>query len=101
MALCASGYYDGVEFHRNIPGFMIQGASFLLYLAFPDHKLDFLTYFISGGDPTGKGKGGQSIYGENFKDEFSDTLKHSSRGTGTLFKDPIYSPTFLQQKCEG
>jgi peptidyl-prolyl cis-trans isomerase-like 3 len=57
LALCASGYYDGTEFHRNIPGFMIQG-----------------------GDPTGKGKGGQSIYGDLFNDEFSDSLRHSDRG---------------------
>ena len=24
LALCASGYYDGCIFHRNIPGFMVQ-----------------------------------------------------------------------------
>lgn len=24
LALCASGYYDGTIFHRNIKGFMIQ-----------------------------------------------------------------------------
>jgi peptidyl-prolyl cis-trans isomerase-like 3 len=57
LALCASGYYDNTIFHRNIKGFMIQG-----------------------GDPTGTGKGGQSIYGGYFKDEFVDTLKHDSRG---------------------
>lgn len=29
---------------------------------------------IQGGDPTGTGMGGQSIYGESFEDEFSDEL---------------------------
>eukprot|EP01121_Diplochlamys_sp_Union-15-3_P021732 TRINITY_DN8961_c0_g1_i1.p1 TRINITY_DN8961_c0_g1~~TRINITY_DN8961_c0_g1_i1.p1 ORF type:complete len:161 (+),score=24.79 TRINITY_DN8961_c0_g1_i1:72-554(+) len=53
MALCASGYYNGCLFHRNIPKFMIQT-----------------------GDPTGTGKGGESAYKEKFQDEFSDDLKH-------------------------
>ena len=57
MALCASDYYNNTLFHRNIKGFMIQG-----------------------GDPTGTGKGGQSIYKQKFKDEILPTLKHSARG---------------------
>mmetsp|Transcript_4724 Transcript_4724/g.7734 ORF Transcript_4724/g.7734 Transcript_4724/m.7734 type:complete len:166 (-) Transcript_4724:162-659(-) len=57
LALAASGYYDNTTFHRNIKGFMIQG-----------------------GDPTGTGKGGQSIYGGYFEDEFVSTLKHERRG---------------------
>ena len=51
VALAKDGYYDGVIFHRIIPEFMIQG-----------------------GDPTGTGMGGQSIYGDSFEDEFSDEL---------------------------
>lgn len=48
VQLAKKGYYDGVIFHRVIPDFMIQG-----------------------GDPTGTGMGGESIYGEKFEDEFS------------------------------
>ncbi len=44
-------YYDDVIFHRVIPDFMIQG-----------------------GDPTGTGRGGESIYGHPFEDEFSEEL---------------------------
>ncbi|KIW09626.1 peptidyl-prolyl cis-trans isomerase-like 1 [Verruconis gallopava] len=55
--LARRGYYDGVIFHRIIPNFMIQG-----------------------GDPTGTGRGGASIYGENFEDEISPSLKHTGAG---------------------
>jgi peptidyl-prolyl cis-trans isomerase-like 1 len=35
---------------------------------------------IQGGDPTGTGRGGESIYGEKFEDEISPTLKHTGAG---------------------
>lgn len=35
---------------------------------------------VQGGDPTGTGKGGESIYKQKFKDEFSQKLKHNVRG---------------------
>ncbi|KAF9563179.1 cyclophilin-like protein, partial [Agrocybe pediades] len=57
LALCASGYYNGCIFHRNIRGFIVQT-----------------------GDPTGTGKGGQSIWGAPFGDEIRSTLKFNARG---------------------
>jgi len=57
IQLCLEGYYDQTIFHRLVPGFMIQG-----------------------GDPTGTGKGGESIYGRNFLDEFHQRLKFVHRG---------------------
>lgn len=48
VGLAKKGYYDGIIFHRVIPDFMIQG-----------------------GDPTGTGMGGESLWGNQFEDEFS------------------------------
>ncbi|VDN08992.1 unnamed protein product [Dibothriocephalus latus] len=61
MALCASDYYKGCIFHRNIKGFIVQT-----------------------GDPTGTGKNGQSIWKQKFKDEFNETLKHTARGVVSM-----------------
>ena len=51
-----NGYYDNLTFHRVIDNFMIQG-----------------------GDPTGTGCGGESIYGRSFADEFHPDA-HNIRG---------------------
>lgn len=51
-----NGYYDGIIFHRIIKDFMIQG-----------------------GDPTGTGRGGESIWGSSFEDEFDISL-HNLNG---------------------
>lgn len=52
-----NGYYNGIIFHRIIEGFMIQG-----------------------GDPTGTGRGGQSIWGKPFEDEFHDDYEFDVPG---------------------
>lgn len=56
IELAKKGYYNGIIFHRVIKDFMIQG-----------------------GDPTGTGMGGESIYGSKFQDEFDPRL-HNIRG---------------------
>lgn len=35
---------------------------------------------LQTGDPTGTGRGGESIYGEKFEDEISSSLKHTGAG---------------------
>lgn len=65
--LARSGYYDGVKFHRSIKNFMVSQllASHLQ---------------IQGGDPTGTGKGGESIWKKDFANEIKVNLSHDSRG---------------------
>ncbi|XP_033332178.2 spliceosome-associated protein CWC27 homolog [Megalopta genalis] len=57
IQLSMEGYYDNTIFHRIIKGFIAQG-----------------------GDPTGTGEGGESIYGQPFKDEFHTRLRFCRRG---------------------
>ncbi|XP_062203191.1 peptidyl-prolyl cis-trans isomerase CYP57-like [Phragmites australis] len=57
VQLCLEGYYDGTLFHRVIKSFLVQG-----------------------GDPTGSGTGGESIYGAPFADEFHSRLRFNHRG---------------------
>ena len=54
VTLARKNFYDGIIFHRVIPGFMIQT-----------------------GDPTGTGSGGP---GYEFNDEFSKNLRHDKKG---------------------
>ncbi|XP_030925148.1 peptidyl-prolyl cis-trans isomerase CYP18-2 isoform X2 [Quercus robur] len=57
IELSRRNYYDNVKFHRIIKDFMVQG-----------------------GDPTGTGRGGESIYGSKFDDEIKPELKHTGAG---------------------
>ena len=80
ISLINKGYYDGVIFHRVIPGFMIQG-----------------------GDPKGMGTGGPgySIKGEFTRNGFKNNLKHD-RGVlsmaRTMMPNSAGSQFFIMHK---
>jgi cyclophilin family peptidyl-prolyl cis-trans isomerase len=57
VGLAKEGYYNGIVFHRVIDKFMVQS-----------------------GDPTGTGRGGQSIWGKSFEDEIVPSLVFDKPG---------------------
>ena len=80
ISLIKKGFYDGVIFHRVIPGFMIQG-----------------------GDPTGTGTGGPgyTIRGEFTKNGFRNDLKHTEGVLSmarTMIPDSAGSQFFIMHK---
>lgn len=76
--LVAEGFYDGLSFHRAVPGFMIQG-----------------------GDPNGDGSGGPgyTIKGEFLSNGIENTLKHElgvlSMARNSISKDSAGSQFFI------
>ena len=57
VGLVKNGYYDGLIFHRVIKDFMLQG-----------------------GDPTGTGSGGESLWGGKFEDELREDITFDRPG---------------------
>ena len=57
VGLVKKGYYNGIVFHRVIKNFMLQG-----------------------GDPTATGRGGESLWGTPFEDEFNPSYTFSKPG---------------------
>ncbi|CEQ41244.1 SPOSA6832_02951, partial [Sporobolomyces salmonicolor] len=65
LRLAHEGKYQNIKFHRLIPRSYSQG------------------FMLQGGDPTGTGRGGESIWGKPFEDEYNvrNAHKHDQRGT--------------------
>lgn len=73
MQLCLEGYYDNNIFFRIDKGFMAQA-----------------------GDPTGTGRGGESVYGHSFNDEFHSRLNLSHRSVLSISKSASHT---VQDHC--
>ena len=76
--LASQGYYNGLTFHRIMDNFMIQG-----------------------GDPTGTGIGGDSIWNEDFEDEFNENLVNITGSLSMANKGPnTNSSQFFINYCK-
>uniref|UniRef100_A0A914MB16 Peptidyl-prolyl cis-trans isomerase n=1 Tax=Meloidogyne incognita TaxID=6306 RepID=A0A914MB16_MELIC len=76
--LARKGYYNNTIFHRVIADFMVQG-----------------------GDPTGTGRGGTSIYGRHFQDEISDELRHTGAGIVCYYNNTIFHRVIADFMVQG
>lgn len=77
LALAASGSYDNTLFHRYEK---INRFCCPIITNSRSQSRNIKGFMLQGGDPTGTGKGGESIYGNHFNDQFHPDLKHDKRG---------------------
>jgi cyclophilin family peptidyl-prolyl cis-trans isomerase len=67
IELCEKKYYNETKFHRLVKNFVVK-------------RFVFFNGKLQGGDPTGTGTGGESIFGSPFDDEFHEKLLHDKPG---------------------
>lgn len=77
VGLSKKGYYDGCTFHRVIKGFMVQT-----------------------GDPGGDGRGGESIWGKEFEDEFDKNVIHEIGTVSMANAGPNTNGSVSEASCD-
>jgi len=76
LALAASGFYNGLTFHRNIAGFIVQAGDPHVGARLDEEtqKWEYVSF------PEKGPKGGESIWGGKFEDSMHPMLRHNERG---------------------